>query len=191
MDAKTDIKNYLNNWTEISAKQSSTPWKENDELFFSELKTGHAWQSLPALFFRLNKLHVEIPQLSIRENIEQADQWIQTVDLIVEGVHLEVKSRNESFTSPATFPYDTILVDTCKSYDTKTKKPMAYIMISRPTGAMLALPSVKPDKWTTCLKYDRVRKIRDKFYLAPRELLRPMDVLIKAIQKASQQNQQK
>ena len=157
--------------TSYDSLKKELSWKHNDDLFFKELKEGHAWQELPATFFRLHGLSVEIPELKVRESIDQAEQWISTVDLIVAGRKLEIKSRNEIFTSPMSFPYDTVFVDTVSGYDAKNPKPLAYIMISRPTGAMLCLKANNSNGWNIEKKFDNVRKIHDDFYMCKKQII--------------------
>jgi hypothetical protein len=152
-------------------------WAQNDQLFFKELKEGHAWQHLPAMFFSLCGLTVEIPELSVRGSIKDAGKWLNTVDLVVNGLDLEIKSRNERFTSCFDFPYPTAFVDTKNGFDAKEKKPFAYVMISRPTGGMVWTPS-NPDSWSVEQRWDRVRRIRENFYLVNKKDLLSMDTLI-------------
>ena len=112
-----------------------TEWAQNDALFFRELREGHAWQMLPALYFRLRGLKVEMPALTVRESIEDAGRWRNSFDLRVNGHVIEVKSRGETFFDR--FPYESVIVDTVAGYRAKDPKPTAYLMISRPTGAMV------------------------------------------------------
>ena len=158
-----------------------TSWSENDDLFLSELKSGFDWQSLPALFFKLHGLNVEMPSLRVRSSIKEAHNWLDETDLIVNGHSIEIKSRNENFTTPRSFPYPTIFVDTVSGYNAKKKKPTAYIMISRPTGSMLCIRADNSSGWTTERRFDRVREIWDDFYLAPKERLQALDTLLKFI----------
>jgi hypothetical protein len=162
----------------------TVPWSENDELFKKELMEGHDWQSFPALFFQLHKLKVEIPALSIREHISEADKWKDSFDLIVEGIPLENKSRNEEFTCSADFPYHTIIVDTVKGYDIKTIKPFGYIMVSKPTGCLLWLPSLYSNKWTKETKFDNTRKINDEFYVCETKYLQHINTLLNKLKRA-------
>ena len=160
-----------------------TAWSKNDELFFKELKSGHAWQRLPALFFELHGFDVKIPELRIRDNIKEASKWIDTVDLLINGLQFEIKSRNEIFTSPTSFPYNSIFVDTVSGFDSKTSIPFAYLMISRSTGSMLWLSTESKNSWTIEEKFDRVRRIREQFYTAGKDLLQPLSSLVEKIRR--------
>jgi len=159
------------------------PWSENDELFIKELKEGHEWQFYTALFFKLHGLKVEIPKLTIRENIAEADKWKDSFDIIVEDVPLENKSRNESFTFNGDFPYPTIIVDTVKGFDAKTIRPHGYTMISKPTGIILWLPVSTYPKWTKEKIHDNTRNLDDEFYVCDPKYLQHIDTLLRFLKK--------
>jgi hypothetical protein len=158
-----------------------TNWSENDDLFFSQLKEGFEWQKLPKLFFELHGLSVEMPELTIRDSIKDAGLYLSSKDLIVNGHTIETKSRNETFTYPLSFPYRTLFVDTVSGFDGKKKKPLAYLFISKPTGCMISLMTSTISAWIVEEKFDRVRKITDKFYLADKKLCTTLDELIEVI----------
>jgi hypothetical protein len=158
-----------------------TNWSENDDLFFSQLKEGFEWQKLPKLFFELHGLKVEMPELTIRHSIKDAGAYLSSKDLIVNGQTIETKSRNEAFTYPLSFPYKTLFVDTVSGFDGKKQKPLAYVFISRPTGSLICLMTSTISSWTIEEKFDRMRKITDKFYLADKKLCTTLDELVEAL----------
>lgn len=161
------------------------PWSRNDELFFDELRSGHHWQYMAALYFALHDLPVAMPDLSIRDGgIENAGSYLHTFDLRVCGHRVECKSRNERFTNPNDFPYPDAFVDTVHKYNARPRaaRPLAYVFISRPTGAMLCVQGRVPTQWKRVRRFDRVRLIDEEFYACPREQLRSLDVLITHIQ---------
>jgi hypothetical protein len=166
-------------------------WKDNDALFFKELREGYEWQKLVATYFQVSGLDVQMPELTFRVSFEEAGEYIDTKDLIVNGHIIEVKSRREHFTSAKDFPYHTAFVDTVAGYDAKITKPLAYVMISRETKAMLCLPSFnKPDYWTIENRFDRVRKINENFYMAPKNKLRNLENLVQQIKNRSLNNKE-
>lgn len=156
----------------------TTAWSENDNLFFSQLKEGFAWQQFPKLFFELHGLSVEMPELTIRDSINNADKYLSSKDLVVNGHIIETKSRNEAFTYPISFPYKTVFVDTVSGFDGKNPKPFAYLFISRPTGSMICLLSDTYTEWHKERKFDNTRKITDTFYVADRKLCITMDEVL-------------
>ena len=159
-----------------------TSWAQNDGLFLAELREGYAWQMLPAVFFTLQGFRVNMPTLEERQSLADIAKWIDSVDLEIEGHILEVKSRNEVFTAPSTFPYQTIIVDTVSGYEGKAHKPLAYVFVSRPTGAMICLRGDTPHAWAIERKHDHVRDIDDNFYVAPIAGLRSLSALVTALQ---------
>ena len=158
-------------------------WKNNDELFIKELKAGHDWQRLAATYFELHGFDVVMPELTIRDSIKQAGDWIDSKDLKVNSNIIEVKSRNEIFSLPQYFPYDTVFIDTVAGYNAKKTKPLAYVMISRPTGAMLCLKTDNSDGWRTEEKFDRTRKINEVFYVCDKTRLQSMNYLLMLLKK--------
>jgi hypothetical protein len=50
---------------------------------------------------------------------------------------IEVKERNEAFTSPDDFPYPTVFVDRKGAFDKKAVRPMAVVTVSLQTGAII------------------------------------------------------
>ena len=106
------------------------------------------------------------------------------LDIVLEAIpyNLEIKARTLSFTNdPASFPYDTVIVDTVKGYEIKEAKPLAYVLYSEPTGCLLAVaPSTRP-YWVKENLYASNVGFVDQFYLCPREYLRPMSSLIERI----------
>ena len=156
-----------------------TDWFKNDDLFFAQLKAGYDWQFLPAIFFRCCGLRVEIPKLTVRENVADAPAWTDSdTDLIVNGRVIEVKSRGEHFTHPKDFPYDEPFVDTVAGSDAKNPKPFAYVFVSQITGGMVCVATSTSKRFRILAKHDHVRNIDERFYVCDRTMLRTMDRLV-------------
>lgn len=159
-------------------------WSENNELFIKELTEGFMWQSIPMIFFKLNGFDVQMPELEIREeSIKNAKKYFNSKDLFVNGKRIEIKSRNESFMSAESFPYETAMVDTVKKFTGREDKPIAYIMISRKTGAMLWVDASRYKDWKIIERFDHVRKFREKFFVVDKRKLLPMNLLVSALEK--------
>jgi hypothetical protein len=157
-------------------------WFSNDKLFLRELRDGHAWQMLPTVFFALHGLEVVVPSLAVRRDVSERRAWRSSVDIRVGGWDIEVKSRRERFTSPADYPYPTAYVDTVSGYESKPRPPLAYVLVSRPTGGMLALSVARTrELWTVRESRDRTRGITDAFYEVPRRCLVSLDALVGAL----------
>ena len=144
-----------------------TKWADNDDLFFEEARVGQMYIEKVANQLRAEGLEVEVPELVLRDSIDEASNWLNTKDIICRGRVLEVKSRRIGFTTPEDFPYPTILVDTVSGWEAKSEKPFAYLCISHQTEAIIATRGHDSSKWVAERKSDYVRRIDDDFYLAP------------------------
>ena len=98
-------------------------WRENDELFISELRKGYRWQQYVAKQLEANGLQCDVPQLRIREKLADAPSFLNDKDIVCNGKVLEVKSRRLNFRGPDTFPFETILIDTLEGWKAKKEKP--------------------------------------------------------------------
>ena len=167
----------------------TVPWSQNDPLFRKLVAEGHAWQALPFTFLTLAGFDVEMPDLTVRSDISEAKAWLETYDLRIGDLLIEVKSRPFYFTSPKDWPLPRLpaFVDTTKKWEAKTQKPFAYIFVSKETGAMVATCAMEgaEGRWEKLTRYDRVRKFHEEFYAVNRRYLVTMDVLVDAIRKAN------
>ena len=166
-------------------------WSQNDQLFRKLVAEGHAWQTLPFVFLKLSGFDVEMPDLTIRENISEAGAWLETYDLRIGELLIEVKSRPFPFTNPMDWPLNRLpaFLDTTKKWEAKTTKPFAYIFISKATGGMVATCAVEDaqDRWEKTKQWDRVRKIHEGFYTVERRYLVTMDRLVEALRSAQKE----
>lgn len=165
----------------------TVPWRQNDALFRDLVSEGHAWQTLPYVFLQLSGFDVEMPDLSIREDISKVGAWLDSYDLKIGELPIEVKSRPFRFTGPYDWPTPRLpaFLDTTKKWDAKTVKPFAYVFISKPTGCMVATCAKGPAKgrWERLKRFDHVRKFHEEFYTVGRSHLVTMDVLVEALRK--------
>ena len=148
-------------------------------LFVEKLQEGYGWQVLAGLFFRLHGFDVEIPELRIAPP-DTWEGWTDQGDLRVEGQPVEVKTSSYPFGERHAFAEP--IIDAVRVYQAKEEKPIAYVIISMPTGAMLWLPGRKgQEDWRKCVIFDRSRGIEDEFYVVPRERLRTIDSLVEGL----------
>lgn len=161
-----------------SNRRDISRWLQDDELFRSECLEGHRWQRVVATYLWAHGLDVELEKPQIREHVSQRHEYLDTLDLRCNGVKFEVKSRRERFVDPASFPFDTIFVDTVSSWEGKSEKPAAYVCISRPTGAIIWTQGRDSRPWHRLRRFDKVRKITDQFFAAPRDQWEPVDSMV-------------
>jgi len=165
------------------------PWAENDDLFFKMLEAGYGWQLLPYVYFKQHGFDVQMPKLDVRDSIKTAGTYRDTLDLLVDGHRIEVKSRAVRFTNPADWPSNRLpaFVDTESKYDSHAEQPLAYIFVSQLTGAMVCTDgrSCAKSRWSIVSKRDRVRNINENFYAVDRQYLRSLDTLVDLLREIS------
>lgn len=146
--------------------------------FRAELMKGYLWQLYVAQIFRENGYEVSVPPLTHGNAKDFKDEE----DILVAGQVVECKSRNLEFSCAEDFPYDTVLVDTVESWESKTRKPIMYVCISQLTGAIIALDVAKNRKnWTETTLWDSVRRYRVHSYEAPRQCWGPLEIIAKRL----------
>jgi hypothetical protein len=166
-------------------------WSEDDGKFRRLLREGYRWQMLPYAYLASCGLNVEMPELSVRDSIHDAERWLETSDLIVTERDVrfvvQVKSRPFFFTDHLTWPKQKLpaFVDTTKKWDAQAIKPYAYVFVSQLTGCMLATRATRSarERWVVLQRRDSVRGFEEAFYAVGAEHLRPMCDLVDAIKK--------
>jgi len=92
---------------------------------------------------------------------------------------VEIKERSITFTSPEDYPYDTVFVDDIRGLERETLGHLAYIFISKPTGAWVWVSSLDRDEsWTVETVYDRGRGHDFPTLVCPKKFLRPASQLV-------------
>lgn len=122
-----------------------------------------------------------VPEASLaKDSSEWASYTANDKDIILrDGDVLEVKEINQHFTDdPSSWPFAEVIVDTVSGYNKKSVKPLAYIFVSKKTGAMLTMPTDRPRNWRPLRKWDQYREIEDDFYFAPKSMLRTIGQLM-------------
>lgn len=153
-------------------------WFNEDKLFRSLCKTGHEWERYVAAFLKLQGLQVDLTPQKIRDHVSQRAEYENTIDLSVNGIGVECKSRSLAFLSPLDFPYEDILVDTVGGWEKKDPPPRLLLCVSQWTGAMIVTDAlVSKPFWTKATKHDNTRHIEDAFYEAPRRLWLPLHLV--------------
>ena len=167
------------------------PWAENDDLFFKLLDAGYGWQLIPYVYFKQYGFDVQMPELAVRASIKTAGKFRDTLDLLVNGHRVEVKSRAVRFTGPKDWPDNRLpaFVDTKPKYDAHADQPLAYVFVSQATGAMVCTDGrlAASRRWSVEKRRDRVRNIQESFYAVEGKHLRTMDALVAVIRNFDEQ----
>jgi hypothetical protein len=123
-----------------------------------------------------------VPELQIAKNSgERRHMTLTEKDIVLDLIPhvLEVKNVSIEFGwDPKDFPFPTTIVDTVNSYEDKQQKPLAYILRSKKTGAMLAVGPSSKDRWGQKSLYDKKQELTDNFYIVNKRDLRSMDELV-------------
>jgi len=152
-------------------------WWDDEDLFRSEVAQGHAWERWVATWLKLNGLSVEVQEQTVRDGIEDRDRYSGTTDLIVEGKHIEVKSRRFAFSSAP----DPVFVMPVRDWELYREKPWAVVIVFRFCGTMKAVPGVEVPRLETRTAFDKiVRQERDS-YAVRKAHMRSMNTLADAL----------
>jgi len=156
--------------------EKKIPWHKNDALFKKELESGLELQRYVAEKIEALGYETEVPDLQFRKSIRDAKKFKDIADIIVthpdeERVRFvaEVKSRRLTFKTAKSYPWPTVFIDTVEGYHAKTTKPAIYVVVSRDSGACIAMPGELTDSWGVTETWDRVRQIKVTNYVSPKE----------------------
>lgn len=143
---------------------------------------GHSYNRRVAEYLRSRDIKCHAPELQIAKNsAERRHLTLTEKDIVLEGLThiLEVKSSSREFTDdPTQFPYADTIVDTVSSFEDKLQKPCAYILVSKVTGAMVAIGVSSQPRWTKRTFFDNKQQLTDDFYLVKKQDIRHMDDLV-------------
>lgn len=143
---------------------------------------GHSYNKRVAKYLQSREIKCHAPELQIAQNsAERRHLTLTEKDIVLEGLShiLEVKSSSREFTdNPADFPYADTIVDTVSSFEDKLHKPCAYILVSKVTGAMVAIGVSSRPRWKVKTFFDHKQQLTDDFYLVNKEDIRHMDDLV-------------
>lgn len=159
-------------------------WSKNDKLFRSELLASEKLRVLVAEKLTDAGFSVEMPPMEWRESIKDAHKFKDQQDLIVEGYVIEVKSRRLNFTCPEDYPYSTAFVETVRSWDQKSVKPAAVILVSTITKDCVVIGRQSEKHWSAEQRFDHIRKIKENFYMVHKDLIISWDNFIDKLKKA-------
>ena len=151
-----------------------------DTRLHARMASGHSWNQRVGDYLREQGIPCEVPDLQYATTEEEIARFsAEEKDIILwDGSVLEVKSQSREFTSePSQYPWDDFIVDTI-GYHLKLVKPIAYVFVSQPTGAMLALNTNTEASWWEQTKTDGRDGIPSKSLISSKANLRTMAALI-------------
>lgn len=155
---------------------------------------GHSYNKIVAKYLSDRGIPCTVPELQIAKTAEERRRLtLEEQDIVLSLVDhvLEVKNVSINFSwDPSEFPFPTTIVDTVSSYEDKKQKPVAYILRSKPTGAMLAVGPSSKSRWAKKNLYDKKQQLTDNFYIVQKKDLRSMDELVNYLVALQQKHQQ-
>lgn len=113
---------------------------DNDALARAEFSKGHAFERAVAEFFRAHGLCVTVGKQSIRDDVSERHAYKGEVDLTVNGMSVEVKSRNLRKWWP------TMNLCSLSSWDDGKQWVDAWVILNRNTGEMRVCSGVAARK---------------------------------------------
>lgn len=146
-----------------------------DDTFLAQLSIGHTAERIIAARLALASVPVYLPPQSVRATADDAGAYRDSVDLWVGTWRVEVKTTSRPFTGPHDLPFSSMFVDTVAKWDAHDPPARAVLLMSQPTGAVVALWGATSGRWSRVEREDRVRGYTEAFYAAPRELWRGFD----------------
>lgn len=161
-------------------------WFDNDDYFVEQLEVGHAHAEYVAARLREHGLTVDVTPMEIRTDIDDRHRFRDEHDLTVgtrRPCRIDVKSRDLRFTGIHDYRYETAFVDTVSGWNAKATPPMAIVLISQFTRAMLVVSVKDRESWVAEKRFDRKRRIEDAYYMVATSRLRPFEELVAYLQK--------
>lgn len=109
----------------------------------------------------------------------------ESTDIIVgDDIIIEVKSRGGTcadFTSPADFPYKTVIVDTVYGWEQKDKKPDYYVFVSQNKRGIMVLGQDTHWTWGKESIYDRYEGKKNLSYVAYLDYVQTWENLVEVL----------
>jgi hypothetical protein len=146
-----------------------------DPTFIPDLRRSNAPVEAVARWFTGNGYAVQLPPRYERPDPSQRGEYADGGDLWIMQ-RVEVKQRPSiPFTGPHDFPYQTVIVDVCHSFDRARTKPFLYTIVNAGmTHALVVDVQRTVPHWTRIERMDKGR--RREFYECPIDLLSAVEI---------------
>ena len=158
-------------------------WEQDEQHFRRRLATGREREAYVAYRLIAEGLEVSVPRLRIRPTYAERHAYRDTRDMIVEGHEVEIKSTRFPFTSAEDFRFDPCFVDTQEKIQSKGP-PFAFLIVSQPTGAIIAVPGKTWSEWVVIEGRDHTREIGMRWLGCPLRLTRTFDEFVAHLKSA-------
>lgn len=112
-------------------------------------------------------LDAVMPELQFDDKADYAkyehDIIVRDKEDLNKSVIVESKRRRVKFTTHLDYPYPTVIVDACSTFDLKIRKPFMYFIVSENLNGVLAVPVLSFKHWEKTSKFNN-RKDADEWY---------------------------
>lgn len=119
---------------------------------------------------------VTINRVDLRQTAAQLDSYTDRGDLIIDrgrgAERIEVKHRRRLHFTCSEYPYPSVIVDVCHTWDRAPVKPSAYLIYSDDMRTLAVVPASSAASWQQEERYDNSKKRLRRFYLCPVSLVR-------------------
>lgn len=157
-------------------------WGYANGLFRKEASIGLKFAKAVASYLNSCNIDCHVNEIEYAETAQDSGRFrTYEQDIILDKMPgcLEVKSRRLNFNSnPESYPFPTALVDTIYGWEQKAKTPLAVVLISQQTNAMLVIPPSTKDSWTEFSSFDKARQIHETWYECPKSKLVRVEELV-------------
>lgn len=128
----------------------------------------HAWQV--ARWFQSQGIPVAVQPIRLRPTPEERGEYGDNGDLLIVQ-RVEVKQRRFDWTCRDDFPYPTIIVDVCHTWDRAFPKPYLYVITNQSVTRAILVEGRTSWAWKRVYKDDRRINRRRHFYECPLDLV--------------------
>lgn len=150
--------------------------------FLKDLAAGRRIEMAVAIEFLDRGFTVRVGRHADAETPYEAARFTEENDLLIEERYLiEVKSSSYPFTSVHDFPFPGAYTCTVRRWEQRQQKPVAFVLVSTPTMAMLAVSRKSFPHWTVHQSHDSRRDWTTATYRCPLAYVRPFDELVEAL----------
>lgn len=129
----------------------------------------YVWQA--AQWLSRKGYNVTVRPIRLRPTVAEMGAYADLGDLEIHQ-RIEVKHRRAlSFTSREDYPYSTVMVDVCHTWDNAWPKPYAYLIFNREATVLAIVKGDTFPQWIRVEKMDSAKSRMRKLYECPLELV--------------------
>jgi hypothetical protein len=156
-------------------KYSFSKYEKEDPNFISDLRESKKSVEVVADWLRSLGKKVNIFEVKERPSVEKMAEYaddgdLEIVDELNGSKRIEVKHRKSlKFSGLKDFPYKTIIVDVCHTFDNADPKPYAYVILNDTMTTALIVTTSSSEYWKKVSKRDRFKNRIRYFYECPVE----------------------